>query len=741
MKTHEHALISLGYAFGTALLTGKGVLDPGIYLSAVVGGELIDLIDHPLFHFVYRRNDINAIDVRRILREQGLKALIAHYNQIEDKRAIRGLLLHNVYSLAILAIVFLLMALFLPSPIYLFVGAGAFLLHMLTDTVGDFLVVGNIDNWLWVISEDLLQRLGGLGLGLVFGVMAFGVVIESCFLLVTARWAWQLSSPAAAAGLVMDPTAFSPHMLAYIPLIVLTVYHVNVIGICMGGVHKYRQELGGGIGLVPFSLGSMRELLRFLTGKSKSFEKTYLRMQADQGPWIIFLAAAITIALMTMTWIWGPSASWKPEWLVIFLLTPVFFALLFGTLIHTTVGEFGGLWGVFSAWLLNLILGHWGLQPLWHVSLGYYVFGSAVVAWIMGLMGGIVLRGQMRMSLVAFSIQVLCKEENVDWLNGVLDLSRLGLQTGYKNAHEMLYGPAGDRKFVTQDPTDLMLTPYLGQPMFGEDAHHYRGLDSYAPLLREQFYVLCDNRLSSASKTVGQFGFIPALPRQRKVGQNPSQGDAYLDGSIYHWRNNKHPVAFKIAGSLEPPDVRNSYWLLFKTWGEYFDHLVTRKDTIRTDLFIYPNLEQPGTATICGLACEYTSTKEFATLEAEAYAGAVFHEICRLVDEKIGIRVGKQAAARIFYPRTSFWDIDLVEWAESSAGLPSTSGILPHSDLEFIRKSLAKLPDQKLITNATMDFRKKLGVLALQYGVAGFIGFLNLDPGLQDLLKKLLGLL
>jgi len=48
MRTHQHALISLGYAGGLALLASRGLSDPGIYLAALIGGEILDFIDHPL---------------------------------------------------------------------------------------------------------------------------------------------------------------------------------------------------------------------------------------------------------------------------------------------------------------------------------------------------------------------------------------------------------------------------------------------------------------------------------------------------------------------------------------------------------------------------------------------------------------------------------------------------------------------------------------------------------------------
>ncbi len=62
MKPHEHILISLGYVTSVAFLAGRGFNDPLIYVSAVIGGEIIDFIDHPLYQLVYQRNATHVKD-------------------------------------------------------------------------------------------------------------------------------------------------------------------------------------------------------------------------------------------------------------------------------------------------------------------------------------------------------------------------------------------------------------------------------------------------------------------------------------------------------------------------------------------------------------------------------------------------------------------------------------------------------------------------------------------------------
>ena len=57
----------------------------------------------------------------------------------------------------------------------------------------------------------------------------------------------------------------------------------------------------------------------------------------------------------------------------------------------------------------------------------------------------------------------------------------------------------------------------------------------------------------------------------------------------------------------------------------------------------------------------------------------------------------KQASTRIFYPRISFWDFELVGWAENQASLPSAGGSFSIQDWDSIRKSIDQLPNKKLL--------------------------------------------
>lgn len=732
MKTHEHALITLGYAGSVAFLAGQGLTDPRIYLVALIGGEILDFVDHPLYHIVYRRNEPHVVKARQLFFEEGLKAAVAYLNEIENRRVFKGLLLHNVYALTFAALAGIAFSLFLPTSIYWFVFCGALLLHMFTDIYGDFVTLGHADNWLWVLPESWLERWGRLGNRLVNGVLLWVAVILLGFLLVSLRWGWQLVSPFAYAGLYAEAPRAGYVWLTYAPLLALVFYLSWLVIICAAAVHKYSLELGqdGRPKPIPFSLGSVRLLGQFLSGRLRwnrqNFERVLLRMQADQAAWVVLLAIFIALTLLGMNWLHLDSD-------LLLFLTPSFFALLFGTFVHTTIGEFGGVFGVLLAWLLNLMLTHLGLQILWPISRGYLLFGAAATAWILGLLGSIFLKGQRRMSLIAFSIQLRPENRESDddrWLRVVLDLAEQGLQAGYASVHAQLYGDPAGCDFICSSPTDclsptdLLLTPYAGRPILGADNYYLQAADSYCPILREIAYVLCDNRLMLRSRVVGQHGLLPVMPRYRTMGTDCATADMHWANGAYHWHSVRRPLTLRAVAPAASTDPVGPRWLLVKTWAEFVDHLVTRRSTFQTDLFICPASGQSDTITLCGLTREFTSTKEYATVEAEAYAGAVMDAVLTGVLGNPDLCLVRPTSTRLFYPRVSIFDQALVDPTLKLAVLPSDRGAICKHDITLIQQSLDALPVKNLLPSATANLGKQLVVWIVEVGITALIAAL-----------------
>jgi hypothetical protein len=736
MKTHEHALISLGYAAGVAFFAGKGLANPWIYVSAVVGGEIIDFIDHPLYHFIYQRNEPHVKEARRIFREKGTKATSTYLNEVENGRQFKGLLLHNIYFLTVVALITIILALFLHATVYWFVGLGAFFLHMLTDIYGDFRILGHADNWLWILSKKVKRFLGGLGKNLVLVMLIYGTLIMMSFFMVSFRWGWQLDHQVAEKGLLADQVLINWNTFSYIPLLFLSAYFLMIFSLALGQVHKYKIELNALHikGAVPFSLGSFNQLFAYLLGKSprnrENLERVLLRMQADSGFWAIILAAIICIILLVITAIAGNPDTWNPYWQVAFLMIPVFFALLFGTFIHTTVGEVGGVLGVLSAWMFNFVLARVGVMQLWDMQQGYKLFIAAIVAWILGLVGGMVLKGQSRLSLIGFSIQVKRKNDHVSdssWLNNVLISVAEGLQVGFSDMHNEIFNADKNKQFVINPVTEIMLTPYQGRPIIGEDYRHLQAKDSYVPIFREIQYILCDNLLSEESHSLSKYGFLPIMPRQRYIQEGNRYYDMSWDGKFYKWNSSRRPLVLKVAhGDKVENTIMSQRMVLIKTWSEFLDNTLTRKSTIHTDIFVYP--ETDDVVTICGFTREYTSTKEYATVEAEAYTGAVIDKIRLLMQDNQSIVIQRNATARFFYPRVSFYDQDLITWASGQAVLPTGDSSFPRQDLAFIKKSLESIPVKNLLPSVTANLKSRFAVLIVQNIVALVIGLLNVDP-------------
>lgn len=266
MKTHEHALISLAYAAGVAFLAGKGITDPGIYVAALIGGEIIDLIDHPLYHLVYNRDEPHVTQARKIFHEKGLGAAWKYLNEVEDDRQFKGLLLHNIFSLSFLSILGMLATFLFSASVYLFVGMGALYLHMFTDIYGDFKILGNADNWLWPIPKKWIDYFGQMGTSLAGYIMIWGGFIQLAFLIITFRWGWQLATPVVISGMLFNPTLQDLHVLAYIPLFGLAIYHLNLLMIIAASAHKYRLEMGRDTA-IPFSVGSLKTVWDFIRCK------------------------------------------------------------------------------------------------------------------------------------------------------------------------------------------------------------------------------------------------------------------------------------------------------------------------------------------------------------------------------------------------------------------------------------------------------------------------------------------
>lgn len=738
MKPYQHILISLGYGAVLAASARHNLLDPGIYISALIGGELIDVIDHPLNFLVFARNENFVQEAWKRLRIEGFRAAVRYLEEEEDKRSFNRLRLHNVFSLTLIVLVAIFTSLFMRGTIYPFLMLGAFLLHMLTDIFGDFIVLGHYNNWLWVIPDTVLQWLGKIRKKLVWLALFWWMVVILGFSLVSFRVFWQCSQPSTYWGLVHEavnihPTAESTIMmggsqtlatsgqlwLAYAPLLFLFMYFTVTFLLVMASAHKINLESPPDSRgkRVRFSTGSMGVLIDLFRGKlpkgQRALQMVTLSMQSDLAVWIIFLTVSIALVLTIGT---AFHAS-----LFFILIVPMIGALTFGTLIHTTIGEFGGVLGVLLATFLNLVLWEPGSSFRWPYLYGYYLFLTACTAWILGLIGGIFLRTNKRLSLVSFVIKVrrlgACTVDS--WLYEVKNAAQCSLPIGYKRARQILFGDVNKKIDINCSQPDFLISSQHGMPTLSGEYYHLKVKDSIAPLLQNYAYVLCNNRLTSCAGDIGTFGLLPCLPRTRMIVDDVKDVDIYWNEGNYCWN--------KVGTNLVLPSCENATaWLkpgkvlgLTKTLGELFDDMLTKKTTFRTDLYLFNTSNDPCVITICGISCTSTSTKDYSTIETELYASEVYNCIVEKLDRIPETVVLEKHSARIVYPAFAFEDRMTVESMVKSAVFPmGGTPFYSKKSAECLIKALTLIPNMNKNTNILLDFKNRVILLAGQLGIS-----------------------
>lgn len=164
MKAQTHVAASLLYGGTIAVASGQPAA-AGLYLAAVAGGEILDLLDYPLYHLALDRRHLRA--AAAVGRQRGLRAAYGSMMGAWERREFVGMPLHNVYALLVYLAGTAALALAGAGPM-LFVFAGALMLHVLMDLTGDWKVGRGIPNWFWCAP-----RLRGLG-ALFFAATAVG---------------------------------------------------------------------------------------------------------------------------------------------------------------------------------------------------------------------------------------------------------------------------------------------------------------------------------------------------------------------------------------------------------------------------------------------------------------------------------------------------------------------------------------------------------------------------------------
>ncbi len=730
MKTHEHFLISIGY-FGTILaLSDSGLPQMDLLLnsifSVVIGGEIIDFIDHPLYHLVYGRNEAPVKEIRDSLKSEGVRSALKKIKVFEQERKFNKLWLHNFIALSIIALTAFVIGLFFSCSVYFCIGIGAFLLHMLIDVFGDYKTTGNYRNWLWLLPEKKVHNFFRDIKQLVLLFWIWWIVIIFAFISITIRSAWQLGEIIRGNILSNPPVVhilnqpITEGFVSFLPLLLLFCYFLSLLLAALAGVHKTNTELktAGSFSKRRLNIGSLGMIRDFLFGKItkniEQIEKIFLRVQADVAIWIIFLSSFITVALVLENGFHVDSPT-------LIILTVIIPALVFGTLIHSTVGEIGGVLGVFIAVICIFIASL--IAPNIFVIDTKYVYtltGAAIGAWIIGLLGAVLLKDHKRHSVTCFvlncSINNNC-DENKLLETMISNQTQIGLENGYNKAHNDLYGCSIKKVKAKQNKSDYVLLSQKDCPSLIGDKYQFSIKDCRSPLLQDLAYVLFNNELISNSEKFGVYCLIPTFPRYRMLLENGDTGDFYWEeGKIC--RNHINWFCMESIEHTGCYDDKNLNFGLVKTWGEFIDNLVTRKVFYQTRIYLSPLKEQAGNFLVCGLTSTYTSTKEYTTVESDYYLNSVLSEITKNFKKLPGLQINSNEIFRVFFPTTSFDDQEVYSQIEKLQFINNGFFQLFPTTKEHIINKILTLTQNKDAPGITITIRKKMLILAIQISLA-----------------------
>ncbi len=706
------------------------MFDPGIYIAALIGGELIDLIDHPLHQFVFERDDSSVIEARSVYKKEGLRSAINYLLKREDEHAFNRLRLHNVFSLTMIAIAGILASLYLPGQVYSFVMLGAFILHMLADIFGDFKLLGHFDNWLWILPPKALKWLGQIGSRMVWIVLFWWIDILLSFILVSLRSIGGLYNP----SLINIGLAYAAYQtdwfLYYFPLSLLLIYFMILFVLVNAGAHKIKLES------LPEKRGN-RVRFTFESLKSRnSMSKFILSMQSNQTMWIFILTCIIALTLVLEPW-----PNLNP---VVIFYTPVVLALIFGTLFHPTIGEFGGVQGVLLSVFLNFIFSRYfpGAFYQWPQEYGLMLFASACVAWILGLLGGIVLRDYKSLSLTIFVIKLSADKNltNETAHHYYVDVACHGMETGYEQAHKILFGDKKTGFKVSDSPVDYLITPQVGFPTYFGDYRHFTIKDTTRPVLQDMAYILCANRLSSFSKKLGKFGLLPTLPRSRFFVKRPEDADILWNNGTFYWDRANTPVTLPSCDNVQSWVKAGTRMGLIKTLSEFYDDLVTKQLTFQTDLHYFTSEDDLSSVTLCGICRSKTSTKEYTTVESECYASLVVDHIIDIARKIPGITVAEKQTARIVFPQISYDDFNTIDELSHLSIIPlNDSPCFSKNSADLLIKTLCMLPGTGKKFDLTADIKRRFTVLVGQLGISfsAILGFLYDKLNMQQWISQL----
>jgi hypothetical protein len=725
MKTPTHILASLGYFGAVSFLADHSIFNYPLALVVIGGGLIVDVVDHPLYQFGYGRNNQAVREIRDAFKEGGLKNAIRTWNKSENERKFKGLLLHNAASATVISTLAIIASLFIPGRAFYFGALGALLLHVLCDIWGDYQKVGHSNNWFRIVNQaDENVKDQKIKRRITKKVIVLLLLLTG-FAIVTLRWGWQLyendSSVTLFGILIKHFNTWLWHVPMVLPAIAFVVLYLSVLL----SITRYSFAISknGSPVRIPFSNGSIKSLSAYLFCKKglrkETINRILLQIQSDQSTWILICGIIIALLITIFSLVWG----YNP---VVIFVIPTIISLLLGTYIHTTTGQVGGLVGILLSWAIIIILSKMRILNQWPNEYTLFLGLSTIMTMLMALIGGMFLKGRSRMSLASFAIKFRVNKE--DFVSDTdrrkfQELIEDGCLGGYIKAHESIFGNRPKNPILKDEAPPILFLSSIGKANIGNKPHQYEMDDGYYVMSKEMKYSLLSDEL--------QFEVcMPVLPRTRTYNTVGKISEISVKGNKYYWIGNSEKLLtwpyFDAHGS---DGFCGS--IVQKTWSEFIDNMATQKSTFRTNVFI-SNEVTDNTIVIIGITRELTSTKEYASLEAETYAGEVMNALINSITSH-NFQIIDQQATRIIYPQVSIFD---ESWIYSNICISSCSSTKPEQKQlqELMEKYLEELPQKNIIPYASANYKRKLFIWLGQ----AFITILTGNFILIPLVKKII---
>jgi len=613
MYAHQHAAVSVGATFTVAW--AAGVAPPWSVVGwTVLGGTLIDVIDHPLYQLTYGRRQGVLAGVWRTARRDGLRRGLAMVRQAEDSRTFDRLFLHNVNGLIASLVVSLVIAFTWRIPGLCAVAFG-WLLHMLSDITWDFKNVGHARNWF--CRGRMPWRPGGRESAalarnwyLVWGLIIAAVGVVGLQLAVALRTAAHLPGVGG---------------LGYVTALMVLLITGMLAGLATA-VWRHSVSMRAATGARPAL--AIRWPLPEQPGWAAARRLTAARI--FRHDYLILAGClAVTMSGVLIIWTWlQPGLFLHPHQVpTIVLAVPLGLMICTGVFGHTSAAAVGGLLGVVLSVLGDRLLSHAGLIHVWATPTAFGIVASGLAAWVFSLLLGR-FSGRIRASSTLVAVTPAAESPGSTLSPGLDEPAGLGIEelnTAFRRACEQALGyqlswaaptwpqaDDADHWGVTPDRDVLVFT----------DRVRIRLRASHSPRAAEDDAVFHPTFFRPGSESP-----VPLMPRSWAGASAPH---AQVESGKLSWVGS---YGGPVLGTVRPDGTT-----LHKTLSEITDNLLTRQSDLIVDVC---RIRDDRGSLFAVISREQTSTKTYGTPEAE-------HVGLQVADYVASRTSGRVTAARIF---------------------------------------------------------------------------------------------